>query len=195
MRTTNRLKKLTFITFMISSLKVLSLPIGEFTSNCFPHGEGLKNSFRSEVRIEEGRFEGTFLLFEGPKCQKQVLSVDYTAQMNFPENLESGPLDKRVGKAFLLVFDENWRQKLNATQGCGGSELVLNVPLEIQGLPECGPFPVPKSGTFIYDFFKREEGSFSLGAYPLLWITDESRRPVLTSRIEYSPKSVIKTLK
>ncbi len=190
MRKTNVFIFILFIALSLVFNKANALAPGEYISDCLPHGEGLKNSFRSEVRINDKRFEGTFLLFEGPQCKKQVLSVDYTAEMSFEEQTQRGALDKRVIKAYLLVLDEKWRHDLNLSQACGPNEILLNVPIEIQGSVDCGPFPVPKSGTVLYDFFERRNSSFSLGAYPLLWITEESKRPALTSRIEYKLKEV-----
>ncbi|MEC7276422.1 MAG: hypothetical protein VXV96_08885 [Bdellovibrionota bacterium] len=170
------------------SFSIFALVPGEYSSNCFPHGEGLKDSFQSSVLVSEERFEGKFILFEGPGCKKSVLTVDFTAEMNFPEEKEFGPLDLRVGKAFMVVMDEKLRQEFMMRSLCGDLQLELYVPFEIQGLQKCGPFPVPASGTLVYDYFKKEGHDFSLGGYPLLWILDENRRPALTSRIVYRKK-------
>jgi hypothetical protein len=159
---------------------------GTYNSKCLPHAEN--RFFKSEAIIKEQSFSGKFSLFEDHLCQKLLLIVDYKSEVNYPAALEIGPIDHKVKSALMLVFSPEVRNRLNSEGFCLGQEIVIGRPFNIEGKLGCGPLRVPQSGSILFDMYEKKAGEVSFGAFPLMWILEEEKRPALTSRIAHRLK-------
>lgn len=180
MKLTNILICFLFPLFAYASLD------GEYESGCFSYAQG--KSFKSEVGIKGNSFTSKFYLYDESKCNNLILVVDYSSEVNYPVALDVGPMDHQVKSGLMIVFDPELRDKLNRDKSCGKENIRVGTPLNILGMTQCSPLGIPEKGRILFDMYQKSANKISFGAHPLLWVQKEEKRPVLTSRIQYSRK-------
>lgn len=159
---------------------------GSYTTSCLSYSKD--RFFKSEVAIKESRFGGKFFLYGDSNCQNLDLVIDYSSEVNYPTAFEMGPIDHKVKSALMIVFNDQIRDELNQGSFCGASAVRVGTPLNILGLSQCGPLRIPALDTVIFDMYEIKAGQLSFGAFPLLWVSQEEKRPVLPSRVTYTKK-------
>lgn len=180
MKITNILLTLLFSTHIWANID------GTYQSDCKSYSK--EQSFKSEVEIKGPNFTSKFYLYDNLNCQNLLLVVDYSAEVNYPTALSVGPIDHQIKSALMIVFDPEYRDKLNSEKRCGSETIRVGTPISIAGLTQCSPLNVPSKGSIIFDMYEKNSNVISFGAHPLLWVETEEKRPVLTSSITYRQK-------
>ncbi|MCF8059157.1 MAG: hypothetical protein K9K67_07665 [Bacteriovoracaceae bacterium] len=159
---------------------------GEYKSICFPYSDG--RSFESSVLIQGQSFGGKFSLYEDNRCQTLLLIIDYAAEVNYPVALGIGPMDHKIKNALMVVFSPKVRDQLMREGTCSTGDIKIGTPINIEGKIGCGPQPIPKAGTILFDMYEKKETGLTFGAFPLLWVSEEEKRPTLTGSVIYHQK-------
>ena len=175
----------TVLLFLISTFSFASID-GVYETGCLSYSQG--KAFKSEADIKGSKFSSKFYLYDDKKCQNLLLVVDYSSEVNYPVALDVGPMDHKVKNALMIVFDSEIQNKLNDEKLCGEAEVRVGTPVNIAGFPQCSPVSVPAKGRILFDMYQKSTKSISFGAHPLLWVEQEDKRPVLTSRVQYLKK-------
>lgn len=178
-------------TIYIFGLFLISLGLnaaidGSYETSCINYS---KNSFfKSKVTIKEAQFEGKFYLYSDSNCQHIDLLIDYSSEVNYPTALEMGPMDHKVKTALMIVYDDKIKDHRNTNGSCGSTKVQLGAPINILGLPLCGPLKLPTEEAIAFDMYELKGLNITFGAFPLLWVQQEEKRPILPSRIRYRKK-------
>ena len=180
MRFTNLLMMFLFSTAAAASLD------GRFETKCLSYSQN--KAFKNEVEIKGQDFSSKFFLYDDKKCQNLLLVVDYSSEINYPTAIDLGPMDHKIKSALMIVFDADIVKKLNTDKLCGKTVVRVGSPLSVAGMAYCGPLSIPAKGEVIFDMYQKTGSSISFGAHPLLWVRQEEKRPVLTSRVQYRSK-------
>jgi hypothetical protein len=179
-----KLSNLVFF-FLISTASFASLD-GVYQTGCLSYSQG--KAFKSEADIKGREFSSKFYLYDDKACQNLLLVVDYSSEVNYPSALDVGPMDHKVKNALMIVFDSEIQDRLNKEKLCGKGQVRVGTPVNIAGFPQCSPISVPAKGRILFDMYQKGTKSISFGAHPLLWVEQEEKRPVLTSRVQYLKK-------
>jgi len=172
--------------FLLVPLAFSSTLNGTYKTKCLPFGVGGEMSMLSQVVLKDLILESSHKVYSDKSCQHLAAMFDYQGQINYSGAIEKGPLDHKVGRAFLMLFDPETIKNLNKSSGCKGREFVAGKPVIANNLSKCFPLWVPKAGSFAFDMFERKGSTFSFGAFPLIWVSKEDNRPALHNRLIYN---------
>jgi hypothetical protein len=175
-----------FILLTFISLGAHAAIDGRYETACLNYSQD--RFFKSEVAISGANFGGKLFLYADSNCQHLDLVVDYSSEVNYPTGLELGPIDHKVKSALMIVFNDKIRDDLNKNGSCGKSEVRIGTPIDILGLPACGPLKIPAKDAILFDMYEFKKPNISFGAFPLLWVQIEEKRPVLPSRVTFGKK-------
>ena len=175
-----------FILITLFSLSAHAIIDGTYQTSCLNYAKD--QFFRSHITIKGQDFGSKFSLYGDSNCQNLDLVVDYSSEVNYPTALDKGPIDHKVKSALMIVFNDKLRDELNSGKLCGELQVRLGTPLSIAGLESCGPLKVPTRDSFLVDMYQLKNGNISFGAFPLLWVQQEEKRPVLPSSIIFRKK-------
>lgn len=175
-----------FILLTLLSLTTNAAIDGSYETACLSYSQD--RFFKSEVAISGANFGGKLFIYADSNCQHLDLVVDYSSELNYPTALEIGPLDHKVKSALMIVFNDKIRDDLNKNNSCGSNEVRIGTPINILGLSACGPLKIPTKDSILFDMYEFKKSNISFGAFPLLWVQMEEKRPVLPSRVIFRKK-------
>lgn len=180
------MKLLIFNFLFLGPLAFSSTLNGTYKTKCLPFGVGGEKSMLSNVLIKESTLESSHKVYSDKSCQHLAAIFDYKGQINYSNEIEKGPLDHKIGRAFLVLFDPETIMNLNKSSDCQGIGFIAGKPIAANNLSKCFPLWVPTAGSFAFDMFERKGSTFSFGAFPLIWVTKEENRPALHNRLIYN---------
>ncbi len=175
-----------FLVVLLLSFSAQASLDGKYSTSCLNYSKD--SFFKSEFSINGQDFTGKFFLYGDSNCQHLDLVVDYASEVNYPTAMEMGPIDHKVKSALMIVFKDDIKDQLNANKSCGEQQVRVGTPVRVQGYESCGPIKVPAKDAILFDMYEQSTNKVSFGAFPLLWVMKEGKRPALPSRVAFKKK-------
>lgn len=166
-----------FLIFSLVSTFAVAQIDGVYNSSCLPMGSGHDESYAVTLKIAGIKVESELRFYSDPACGFEAFKINYQGEANYPEGIYTGPFDQRIVKGTFVSTDPQFLKNKNV--GCDTARFIVGKKNDLKSLGNCAPLSVPKPGEILFDIFRLNGEIISFGAYPLLWITDEEKRPVL----------------
>lgn len=150
---------------------------GLYESTCLPMGSGHEESFRATLSIAGNKTRGDLRFYSDKTCGFEAFKLIYLGEANYPEGVLTGPFDQKILSGTFILTDPQFLK--NKGENCSNVRFVIGKENDLKALGNCAPLSFPTTGKILFDIFALKGDQITFGGFPLIWITDEEKRPAL----------------
>lgn len=140
-------------------------------------GSGHEESFMTTLTIMGNKTRGDLRFYSDKTCGFEAFKLIYLGEANYPEGILSGPFDQKIISGTFVLTDPQFLK--NKGPDCSSARFIVGQVNNLKALGNCAPLSFPSTGKILFDIFSLQAGKITFGGFPLLWITDEEKRPAL----------------